>query len=57
MEATIWSMLGLYRDNGKEHGNYCIVYGGYIWIMEKKMGATMMGFKNGLQRMFPHMFM
>ena len=21
-------ILGLYRDNGKEHGNYCIVYFG-----------------------------
>ena len=27
---------GFYRDKGKEHGNYCIVYCGYIAIMEKK---------------------
>ena len=33
-------MLGLYRDNGKENGNYYIVYQGYIGIMEKKMETT-----------------
>ena len=46
---------GLYRDNGKEHGNYYIVYWGngkehgnsymvywgYIGIMEKKMETAM----------------
>ena len=30
--------IGLYRDNGKEHGNYNNgLYRGYIGIMEKKM--------------------
>ena len=27
METTIISILGLYRDNGKENGNYTIVLG------------------------------
>ena len=31
----------LYRDNGKEHGNYYVVYCGYIGIMEKNMEPTM----------------
>ena len=38
-------MLGLYGDNGKEHGNYYVIkrvyfrgyVGGYTGIMEKKM--------------------
>ena len=25
----LYSILGLYRENGKENGNYCIVYWGY----------------------------
>ena len=35
-------ICALYRDDGKENGNgnYYIVYQGYIWIMEKKMEAT-----------------
>ena len=39
METTIlyW---GLYWDNGKENGNYYIILGGYIGIMEKKMETT-----------------
>ena len=40
--------MGLYRDNGKENGNYrdyigFRVYWGYIGIMEKKMETTTMG--------------
>ena len=38
METTI---MGLYRDNGKENGNY--YNGGYIGIMENKMETTIMG--------------
>ena len=36
-------MLGFYRDNGKENGNYYYILGyilGYIGIMEKKMETT-----------------
>ena len=43
-------MLGLYWDNGKEHGNYymgvCRVRWGYIGIMEKKMETTILGLLN-----------
>ena len=40
-------MLGLYWDNGKEHGNYCNVgvcrvRWGYIGIMEKTMETSIM---------------
>ena len=40
---SIGYILGLYRDNGKEHGNYkskirCIW--GYMEIMEKNMEPT-----------------
>ena len=31
----IYSILGFYRDDGKEHGNYCSKLC-YIGIMEKK---------------------
>ena len=34
--------LGLYRDNGKENGNYRN-YRGYIGIMDKKMETTIWG--------------
>ena len=30
-------LLGIYRDDGNENGNYCIAYSGYIGIMAKKM--------------------
>ena len=30
-----------YKDNGKENGNYYIIYWGYIGIMEKKMETTL----------------
>ena len=33
-------ILGLYWDNGKQNGNYYIVYWGYIGIMEKKKQTT-----------------
>ena len=40
-------ILGLYRENGKEHGNYFMVYIGiiryilgYMGIMEKNMETT-----------------
>ena len=31
---------GLYRENGKDNGNYYMVYRGYIGIMEKNMKTT-----------------
>ena len=31
----------VYRDDEKENGNHCIVYCGYIGMMEKKMETTM----------------
>ena len=34
MGQLLYGILGLYRDNGKENGNY---YRGYIGIMENKM--------------------
>ena len=54
METTI--ILGLYRDNGKENGNYFIIAGyiGVIWgIMEKKMETTIMGYMGGCQNYDP----
>ena len=30
-------------DNGKEHGDYYIVYWGYLGIREKKTEATIQG--------------
>ena len=39
METTIvywWQ----YRENGKEHGNYCSTLGGNIGATEKKMKST-----------------
>ena len=30
------ALLGLYRDNGKEHGSYYSIWG-YIGIIEKKL--------------------
>ena len=44
----IWVfILGLYRDNGKENGNYYSIIGvyigvilGYIGIMEKRVDTT-----------------
>ena len=38
-EPYYYSILGLYRDNGKEMET-TIVYWGYIGIMEKKMETT-----------------
>ena len=47
--GVIGNILGLYRDNGKENGNYYNVktiglfrgyIGDYIGIMEKKMETT-----------------
>ena len=49
--APPWAMMGLYRHNGKENGNYRDYWGnigviiglhywGYIGIMEKKTEAT-----------------
>ena len=29
-----------YGDNGKENGNYYMVYGCYVGMMEKKMETT-----------------
>ena len=29
------SKYGSYRENGKENGNYCILYWGYTGIMER----------------------
>ena len=48
MENVYWSCIHLYRDNGKEHGNYYIVYWGYIGIMEKNMEAIMLGSRFGV---------
>ena len=33
-KAGVFSKMG-FRDNGRENGNYYIVYGGYIGIMAK----------------------
>ena len=50
METTVVGyILGLYRDNGKENGNYCSwvyigIYWGYRGIMEKKMETTAIGY-------------
>ena len=30
----------MYKVNGKEDGAYCIVFGGYIGILEKNMETT-----------------
>ena len=42
--GIIGYILGLYWDNGKENGSYCLgflgVIGGLYWIMEKKMETT-----------------
>ena len=35
-------MLGLYRDNGEEHGSYYVVYWGYIGIMKMEVEATLL---------------
>ena len=45
-------MLGLCRDNGKENGNYYIVYWGYIGIMEKKIETTTVywGYKGTMEK-------
>ena len=32
----------VYRDNGKENGNYYVAYSGYMGIMEKKKVETTM---------------
>ena len=40
METTIYSILGSYRDNGKENGNYYTSCWGHIGIMEKKAETT-----------------
>ena len=44
IRVIIGYILGLYRDNGKENGNYSIVYWGDIRIMEKKMETTIIGY-------------
>ena len=36
----IWNVLGSYRDNGKENGNYYILYWGSRGIMEKNTETT-----------------
>ena len=36
METAIYSISGLYRDNGKKNGNYYIVFGGYRGILENR---------------------
>ena len=47
--GNYYSILGSYMDNGKENGNYYNrVYWGHIWIMEKKMETTTMGYILGL---------
>ena len=38
----------LSRGNGKENGNYYVVYRGHLGIMEKKMKTTIKGL--GLRR-------
>ena len=35
------SHWGRNRDSGKENGNYHIVYGGYLGMMEGKIDTTM----------------
>ena len=41
-------LFGLYRANGKENGNYYIIYKGHIWViggtMEKNMETTITGY-------------
>ena len=44
MEGYLGNLIRLYGDNGKENGNYCIVYWGYRGIMEKNMETTI-GFR------------
>ena len=43
-QETSTAILGLYRDNGKEHGNYYSIIGNnmgfYIELMEKSMETT-----------------
>ena len=37
METTMWGLeyiLGLYRDNGKEHGNYYVGFRVYIGALK-----------------------
>ena len=36
-------LLRGHKDNGKEHGDYYIVYWGYIRMMEKKMETAIWG--------------
>ena len=38
--VVVYSILGIYWDNGKENGNYYSMSGIYIGIMEKKMETT-----------------
>ena len=42
--VIIGYILGLYGYNGKENGNYYnrVYIGGYMGIMEKKMGTTVL---------------
>ena len=40
MENYLKYIAVIYRDNGKEHGNYYSIYRGYIGIMEKNMETT-----------------
>ena len=43
METTIdyYIIMGLYRDNGKENGNYYIIMG-FIGIMKKRRETTIL---------------
>ena len=41
MELLYYGILGLSWDNGKEDGNYFLVYWGSLGTMEKKMETTM----------------
>ena len=40
MEEYLGILTRFYGDNGKENGNYYIVYWGYRGIMEKNMETT-----------------
>ena len=47
-----WDILGLYRDNGKQNGNYYNrvnigICWGFIGIMEKEMETTINGYMSG----------